>query len=201
MRRARVYRLSEISPTQLDELAEVLHDCVHGGASVSFLLPFPMEEARAFWRDVADDVACGDRALIVAEVDGRIRGTAQLVLAQPPNQPHRADLTKMLVHRQARRLGVGAALLRAGEDAAREAGKTLLVLDTARPEAERLYTRGGWVPCGQVPGFALLPGGGLCDTRYFYPRNRSCHCCQSARIECWRGFPGNSRDCGAVPNR
>lgn len=160
--------LAEVSAAQIEQLAEVLHDCVHGGASVSFMLPFPMDEARAFWRGVAEGVARGERALIVAEVDGHIRGTVQLVLAQPPNQPHRADLAKMLVHRAARRLGLGAALLQAAEAAAREAGKTLLVLDTASPEAERLYTRGGWVPCGQVPRYALLPGGGYCDTRYFY---------------------------------
>lgn len=161
-------RLAAVSPAQIEQLAEVLHDCVHGGASVSFMLPFPLDEARAFWRGVAGSVARGERALIVAEVDGVIRGTAQLVLAQPPNQPHRADLAKMLVHRAARRLGLGAALLQAAEDEARAEGKTLLVLDTASAEAERLYERGGWVPCGVVPGYALLPQGGLCDTRFFY---------------------------------
>jgi GNAT superfamily N-acetyltransferase len=161
-------RLAVVSPQQIDELAEVLHDCVHGGASVSFMLPFAMDEARAFWRGVAAGVGRRERALIVAEVDGVIRGTVQLVLAQPPNQPHRADLAKMLVHRAARRLGLGAALLQAAEQAARAEGRTLLVLDTASAEAERLYTRGGWVPCGVVPGYALLPQGGLCDTRFFY---------------------------------
>lgn len=164
----RVHRLAAVSVAQLDQLAEVLHDCVHGGASVSFMLPFPPDEARAFWRGVAAGVQRGERALIVAEVDGVIRGTVQLVLAQPPNQPHRADVAKMLVHRAARRLGLGAALLQAAEDAARAEGKTLLVLDTASAEAERVYTRGGWVPCGTVPGYALLPQGGLCDTHFFY---------------------------------
>lgn len=161
-------RLAALNAAHIDELAEVLHDCVHGGASVSFMLPFPVDEARAFWRGVADGVARGERALIVAEVGGRIRGTVQLVLAQPPNQPHRADLAKMLVHRDARRLGLGALLLAEAESVARAEGKTLLVLDTASPEAERLYTRGGWVPAGVVPGYALLPQGGLCDTRFFY---------------------------------
>jgi GNAT superfamily N-acetyltransferase len=165
---AGVRRLAAVSAAQLEQLAEVLHDCVHGGASVSFMLPFPMEEARAFWRGMAAGVQRGERALLVAEVDGVIRGTVQLVLAQPPNQPHRADLAKMLVHRAARRLGLGAALLHAAEDAARAEGKTLLVLDTASAEAERVYTRGGWVPCGVVPGYALLPHGGPCDTRFFY---------------------------------
>ncbi|RVU43738.1 GNAT family N-acetyltransferase [Rubrivivax rivuli] len=161
-------RLNAVNAGQLEDLAEVLHDCVHGGASVSFMLPFSLDEARAFWRGVAEGVARGERALVVAEVDGRLRGTVQLVLAQPPNQPHRADLAKMLVHRQARRLGLGALLLAEAERLARAEGKTLLVLDTASPEAERLYTRGGWVPAGVVPGYALLPQGGLCDTRYFY---------------------------------
>jgi GNAT superfamily N-acetyltransferase len=163
-----VRRLQAVNEAQCGELAEVLHDCVHGGASVSFMLPFTMDEARAFWRGVAEGVARGERALVVAEVDGRIRGTVQLVLAQPPNQPHRADLAKMLVHRAARRLGLGAALLAEAERVARAEGKTLLVLDTASREAERLYTRGGWVPAGVVPGYALLPQGGLCDTRFFY---------------------------------
>ena len=164
----RLQRLGAVTAAQLEDLAEVLQDCVQGGASVSFMLPFSLDEARAFWRSVAEGVARGERALVVAEVDGRIRGTVQLVLAQPPNQPHRADLAKMLVHRQARRLGLGALLLAEAERVARAEGKTLLVLDTASPEAERLYTRGGWLPAGVVPGYALLPQGGLCDTRFFY---------------------------------
>jgi GNAT superfamily N-acetyltransferase len=163
-----LHRLTAVNETQLAALAEVLHDCVHGGASVSFMLPFTRDEARAFWRGVAEGVARGERALVVAEVEGRIRGTVQLVLAQPPNQPHRADLAKMLVHREARRLGLGALLLAEAESVARAEGKSLLVLDTASPEAERLYTRGGWQAAGVVPGYALLPQGGLCDTRYFY---------------------------------
>ena len=165
-----IHRLAAVSAAHVDALAEVLHSCVHGGASVSFMLPFSVDDARAFWRQVAVGVARGERALLVAEVQGRICGTVQLVLAQPPNQPHRADLAKMLVHVAARRLGLGAALLRAAEAAAFAEGKTLLVLDTASVEAERLYARGGWVPCGLVPGYALLPQGGLCDTRFFYKR-------------------------------
>jgi GNAT superfamily N-acetyltransferase len=164
----KLHQLQQITPAQLDQLAEVLHDCVHGGASVSFMLPFSIDDARAFWRGVAQGVASGERALIAAESGGRICGTVQLVLAQPPNQPHRADLAKMLVHRNARGQGVGAALLLEAENVARAAGKSLLVLDTASPEAERLYTRGGWVRCGRVPGYALLPQGSLCDTHFFY---------------------------------
>ena len=95
-------------------------------------------------------------------------GTVQLVLDQPENQPHRADLSKMLVHRRARRQGLGAALMRAAEATARECGKTLLVLDTASDDAERLYERLGWVRVGVIPGYALLPQGGLCGTTVYY---------------------------------
>ena len=106
--------------------------------------------------------------MTVAE-DGRgIVGTVQLVLEQPENQPHRADLSKMLVHRRARRHGIGAALMVAAEHWARELVKSLLVLDTASGDAERLYARLGWQSCGVIPGYALLPQGGLCDTHYFY---------------------------------
>ena len=163
----KVQRLATVSAVQIEQLAEVLHDCVHGGASVSFMLPFPMGEARSFWQAVAQGVERGERALMVGEIDGRIVGTVQLVLAQPPNQQHRADVAKMLVHRAARGRGLGAHLLQAAESAARDCGKTLLVLDTASAEAERLYERAGWVRCGRVPGFALLPGG-LCDTHFFF---------------------------------
>jgi GNAT superfamily N-acetyltransferase len=93
----------------------------------------------------------------------------QLALDQPENQPHRADLSKMLVHRRARRQGLGAALMRAAEATARECGKTLLVLDTVTGrEAERLYQRLGWERVGVIPGYALLPQGGLCDTTVYY---------------------------------
>ena len=165
----KIQRLAGVSAIQIDQLAEVLHDCVHGGASVSFMLPFPIDEARRFWQGVAQGVERRERLLIVGETeDGRIVGTVQLVLAQPPNQPHRADLAKMLVHRMARGRGLGALLLQAAERAALDCGKTLLVLDTASAEAERLYERAGWVRCGRVPDYALLPQGGLCDTHFFF---------------------------------
>ncbi len=163
-----VRRLMVPTAAELDALADVLVDCVAGGASVSFMHPLTFERARAFWQQVAEGVARGERALLVADDDHGICGTVQLVLAQPENQPHRADLAKMLVHRRARQRGLGAALLAAADAEARRHGKTLLVLDTASPEAERLYTRGGWLPAGVVPGYALLPQGGLCDTRFFY---------------------------------
>ena len=164
-----VRRLDKVDDAQIDALAEVLTDCVEGGASVSFMLPFPLRKALAFWRRVAVGVAAGERALIVAEdADGEIVGTVQLVLDLPENQPHRADVSKMLVHRKARRHGVGAALMAEAEKVAREEGRTLLVLDTASADAERLYARLGWQLCGVIPGFALLPGGGFCATSYFY---------------------------------
>jgi GNAT superfamily N-acetyltransferase len=164
----RVRRLQQPSPAELDALAQVLVDCVAGGASVSFMHPLALPRARAFWQRVADELARGERALLVAEDAAGIAGTVQLVLAQPENQPHRADLAKMLVHRRARRQGLGAALLAAAEQAARDCGKTLLVLDTASAEAERLYARAGWQRCGSVPGYALLPHGGFCATTFFY---------------------------------
>jgi GNAT superfamily N-acetyltransferase len=130
--------------------------------------PLTRERAAAFWRRVADGVAAGERALVIADDAQGVCGTEQLVLEQPENQPHRAELVKMLVHRRARRRGLGAALMRAAEAAARECGKTLLVLDTASDDAERLYARMGWVRVGEIPGYALLPRGGLCKTTVFY---------------------------------
>src|SRR6059058_5701433 len=161
-------RVHALDDAQIDELARVLIDCVDGGASVSFMHPLTHDRAVAFWRRVADAVAAGGRALVVAEDAHGICGTVQLVFDLPENQPHRADLAKMLVHRRARRHGLGAALVRAAEDTARECGKTLLVLDTASADAERLYERMGWERVGVIPGYALLPQGGLCGTTVFY---------------------------------
>ena len=162
-------RLHALDDAQIDELAGVLIDCVEGGASVSFMHPLPRARAVAFWRRVAQGVATGERALLVAEDAGGLCGTVQLVLGQPENQPHRADLAKMLVHRRARRQGLGAALMRAAEATARECGKTLLVLDAVTGgEAARLYERLGWQRVGVIPGYALLPQGGFCDTTVYY---------------------------------
>ena len=154
----------------VDALADVLIDCVEGGASVSFMLPIERSTAVAFWTRVADGVANGERILLVAEdAAGRIVGTVQLVTAQPENQPHRADVAKMLVHRRTRRRGLGAALMRAAERTAHEEGKTLLVLDTVTgSDAARLYERLGWMRAGDIPAYALLPQGGLCSTTVFY---------------------------------
>ena len=162
-------RLTNPSDAELDALAEVLVDCVEGGASVSFMHPLSHDRALAFWQRIAQDVRAGKRALIVAEDDAGICGTVQLVLDVPENQPHRAELVKMLVHRRARRHGLGATLMRAAESTARECGRTLLVLDTVTDSAgERLYTRLGWQRLGVVPNYALMPDGAPCDATFFY---------------------------------
>ncbi len=164
-----VRRLHTVDDAQIDALADVLIDCVDGGASVSFMHPLSRDRAVAFWRRVGRGVAAGDRALLVAEDAQGLCGTVQLVYDLPENQPHRADLAKMLVHRRARRQGLGAALMRAAEATARECGKTLLVLDAVTDgDAARLYERLGWVRVGDIPGYALFPRGGLCSTTVFY---------------------------------
>jgi GNAT superfamily N-acetyltransferase len=165
-----IIRLARADDTQaLAELSEVLIDCVEGGASVSFMWPLPLEHARAFWGRVLQGAEAGERIVLAAQDGQGIVGTVQLVLAQPDNQPHRADIAKMLVHRRARRRGVGEALMRAAEAAAREAGKTLLVLDTVTgSDASRLYARLGWQAVGHIPNYALWPRGGYCSTTYYY---------------------------------
>ena len=163
-----VRRLRAVTEAQLQELADVLVDCVEGGASVSFMQPMTRDKALAFWRKVADGVERGERALLVAEDAQGIVGTVQVVLDQPENQPHRADVSKMLVHRRARRRGAGAALMRAAEHEASAEGKTLLVLDTADATAARLYARMGWQAAGTIPRYALLPAGGECATTFYY---------------------------------
>jgi len=166
-----IRRLVTVDDEQVVALADVLIDAIDSDAGVSFLHPLDRGRAGAFWRGVADDVAAGRRALLVAEDDGGIVGTVQLVLEQPENQPHRADLSKMLVHRRARRRGLGAALLEAAEQTARDCGKTLLVLDTnSGSDAERLYARMGWVRVGEIPDFSIQPRGGLRATTVFYKR-------------------------------
>ncbi len=169
--RVNVRRLSgEEAHAAVDGLAEVLVDCVEGGASVSFMRPMTRDKALRCWSGVAESTARGERVLLVAE-DGRgeIVGTAQLVTAQPENQPHRADVAKVLVKRKARRGGIAQRLMAALEDEARRAGKTCLVLDTVTGgDAERLYARTGWTRVGVVPDYALMPGGELCATTFFF---------------------------------
>lgn len=166
----RVRTLEAMNHKDIDALCEVLMDCVEGGASVSFMAPLARSAAQAFWRNTADGVARGERRVLVAiDASGAIVGTVTLIWAQPENQPHRGDVAKMLVHRRARRRGVGAALLAAAERCALDAGKTLLVLDTATgSDAERLYANHGWRRCGEIPNYALWPDGRSCTTTVFY---------------------------------
>lgn len=164
-----IRRLSAVDESAIAGLTDLLIDCVEGGASVSFMLPLARDRAEAFWCKVARGVTAGERALLVAEDAHGVCGTVQLILDQPENQPHRADLAKMLVHRRTRRQGLGEALMRAAEATARACGRTLLVLDTVTgSSADRLYTRLGWHRVGEIPGYALLPAGGLVGTTVFY---------------------------------
>lgn len=167
-----VHELTAPSRSDVAGLAAVLLDCVAGGASVSFMADLTTAQAEAFWQGVADDVQLGKRALLVArDAAGAIVGTVQLVLSQPDNQPHRADLAKMLVHRRARRQGLAERLMRAAEALARERGKSLLVLDTVTGgDAERLYTRLEWQRVGVIPDYALWPDGRYCATTVFFKR-------------------------------
>lgn len=164
-------RRASAEPATAEALADVLLDCVEDGASIGFMHPLPRAKAVAFWEGVLASAARGERIVLVAEdtASQSIVGTVQLLLTMPDNQPHRADVAKMQVHRRARRHGVGAALLRAVETEARNAGRTLLVLDTVTgSDAERLYSSLGWQRCGVIPGYALWPQGGLCSTTVFY---------------------------------
>jgi GNAT superfamily N-acetyltransferase len=160
-----------VSDALLEQLASVLVDCVEGGASVSFMSPFSQGEALAFFRKVANSVAAGDTVLLAARLAGKIIGAVQLGLDTPPNQPHRADIKKLLVHRAARGHGVGAALMAQVEEEARRRGRWLLVLDTVPGEnGHRLYLRKGWTETGIVPDYALFPDGRQCDTAIMWKR-------------------------------
>ena len=165
-----VIRRAEAGPADARGLADVLVDCVEGGASVGFMLPITRERALAFWTAMLDSSARGERIVLVAEErgTGAVVGTVQVILAAQENQPHRGEIAKMLVHRRARRRGLGEALMRAAESAAVDAGRTLLVLDTASPDAERLYGRLGWQRVGLVPRYALWPDGGFVHTTIYY---------------------------------
>ena len=154
---------------QLGALAGILADCVEGGASIGFMPPFGVEDARAVFEAAAEEVEAGRRLLLGAFLEGKLVGTVQVVLSLPPNQPHRGDITKLLTHRTARNRGIARLLMERAEDEARSEHKTLLVLDTCEGSvAERLYTRLGWNRVGVIPGFALYPDGSICDTVVFW---------------------------------
>ncbi len=157
--------------TVLRDLCDVLADCVNGGASVGFMQPYMPVDALPYWQSVADSVESGGTLLFVAVIEGRVVGTVQVGAAQMPNQPHRGDLKKLLVHRSARGKGLARLLMEAAEREAARIGKTLLVLDTATgSDAEAIYPRLGWQRVGVVPDYAMWPEGGLCDTTIFYKR-------------------------------
>ena len=155
---------------EVEALAQVLHACVHAGASVSFILPFPLEEARAFWRRVAADVAAGGKRLLVARLGGRTVGTVQLILATPPNQAHRGEVAKLLVHPEERRHGIARALMRRLEELAHASGRTLITLDTRTGDkAEPLYASLGYRLAGVIPGYSRAPDSDRMDaTSYMY---------------------------------
>lgn len=156
--------------THAGELAGILRACVLGGASVGFELPFPHEEALAFWQGLEAAVASGERRLFVArDAGGRIAGTVALLPSGMPNGRHRAELSKMLVHPDARRQGLARALLLHAEAEARALGRTLLVLDTCSGEpAEQMYLGLGYQRCGEIPQFATMPDGRLGATTFMY---------------------------------
>lgn len=166
----KIRNLPALGDREIQGLSDVLIDCVEGGASVSFMFPMTRLKAETFWQGVSLSVARGERQVLVSEDDaGQIVGTVTVILSQPENQPHRAEIAKMLVHRRARRQGVGAALVRAAERAALSAGKTLLVLDTVTGSAgDHLYAREGWHRCGEIPNYALWPDGRPCPTMIFF---------------------------------
>jgi GNAT superfamily N-acetyltransferase len=155
----------------VDALADVLLDCVAGGASVSYMAGLTHDEARAAFEAVVSEVERGKASLHAAFLDGALVGTVQVLDARPPNQPHRGDVAKLLVRRSARRRGVGRLLMEDAEAAASKRGKTLLVLDTVTGDAaERLYEGLGWTKVGVIPDYALYPDGRPCDTTVFYKR-------------------------------
>jgi ribosomal protein S18 acetylase RimI-like enzyme len=167
---AEIRRLDDVEArAHLDGLAAVLHDCVDGGASVSYLAPFTLDDARTAMAGFVDDVAAGGRLLLAAFDDGIVVGTVQVVYAWPPNQPHRGDIAKLLVHRAARGKGIAQQLMQRAEEEARAEGKTVLVLDTVTGDAaEFLYTKLGWTKVGVIPNYALYPDGRPCATTVFY---------------------------------
>ena len=156
--------------SRIDELSDILETCVNDGASVSFMLPFTSEKSRPFWMSVAQSVDRGERIVLGAQdAQGVLVGTVQLIIDQPENPPHRADVAKLLVHTSARRGGVARELMNGLERCAHQQGKTLLVLDTATgSSAELFYHNCGWQKVGVIPDYAKMPDGTLTGTTLFY---------------------------------
>jgi ribosomal protein S18 acetylase RimI-like enzyme len=152
-----------------EQLSEVLSDCVTGGASVSFMLPFGPGDAKPFWLATAESCDAGQRIVLAAIMDSMAVGSVQLLQVGIPNQPHRAEIAKLLVHRKARRRGIGRALMLAAEAEAKRLGRSLLTFDTTTGDsAEKLYLSLNYVRAGVIPGYALKPDGSLIDTSVFY---------------------------------
>lgn len=172
IREASAIEIRRLDPAGIDQhlasLAAVLADVVAGGASIGYMAPFSHDDAREAFEGFALEVAHGRRLLLAGFLDGALVGTVQVILAAPPNQPHRGEITKLLVHRSGRRRGIAQRLMEQAETEALTEGKTLLVLDTADDTAERLYSRLGWTLVGAIPGFALFPDGQPCATTVFY---------------------------------
>ena len=159
LHRIEIFRLNGDGLAQhLDTIADILHACVHDGANVGFVLPFDLNQARAFWvQKIAPGLAASTRIVLAAKVDNQVAGTVQLNLDTPPNQPHRADVSKLLVHPKYRMLGVGRALMEQVEAHGVSAGRRLLTLDTATDIAEKLYISLGYERAGHIPGYAREP--------------------------------------------
>ncbi len=165
-----VTQLDETGTTVVqDDLILLLRDAVNNGASVGFLPPLDEATARSYWADIQQDVERGKRVLLVAKLDGRIVGTAQLVLTDRANGLHRAEVVRVLVHSSQRRHGIGRVLMRAIEQQARRLSRSTLVLDTRKGDpSERLYRSLGWIHAGDIPQYARNGEGGLDATALYY---------------------------------
>ena len=160
--------------SEIAGLSQILIDCVANGASVGFMHPLSMDEALAFWRGVVNDAKTGARHVFIAEENENLIGTAQWLPAAMPNQPHRADIAKVLVPSYARRRGIGAALMQVCEADALAHSRWLLTLDTVTSSAgEALYSALGWQRTGAIPNYALMPDGSLCDTMIMWKQMKA----------------------------
>lgn len=172
-----IERIKRIDEATGSQLAETLIEAVASGGSISFMHPVSEEKASNFWKRIGESVERGERILLVARDDqGIVIGTVQSVIELPENQPHRAEIAKMMVHPRARRRGVADALMREVERLTFASGKTLMVLDTETDAAaSSLYTKLGWQVSGHIPDFALKPHGGFCSTTLMYKHAPNTH--------------------------